>query len=529
MRFKKTISLFIIAFHTLIKAQSSISGDIQLNNDFFMRDTSINAANTPLYDDLKSGTEAWINTNYRNEAWGFSAGLRIDLFYNSNMKYPGTPYSGQGFGAWYIEKTWDNLSLKGGYIYDQIGNGIIYRSFEDRGLGIDRALFGVQGKYKISENTSLKAFVGKQKDNFSLYQSLLKGANIETAWNKNENIQIYPGFAILNRTLDKTDMDLLVNNINALPFDQRFIPKYNVYAATFYNTLNYKNITWNIEAAYKTEDTFTDLNNALRQSKGNVLYTSFSFPLLKKMGWTIQAKRTENFRLSQSPFAANNFVLFNYLPAMSKQNSLRLPARYQAVTQDLSEMAYLADVNFKVNDKLDLESSYSYITDLKNKKNFQEIFGEIHVHAKEHVQLDFGAQYVEYNIDLYQNKPQSPFVYAFAPFAELTYTINKKHSLRSEIQYQYTKQDFGSWLFGLIEYNIAPAWSFALSGMYNAVPKNKNTAKKLYRNAFIAYSHKAHRFTLAYVTQVEGINCTGGVCRYEPAFSGIRLGLNSSF
>ncbi|MBX9448900.1 MAG: hypothetical protein KL787_03955 [Taibaiella sp.] len=45
----------------------------------------------------------------------------------------------------------------------------------------------------------------------------------------------------------------------------------------------------------------------------------------------------------------------------------------------------------------------------------------------------------------------------------------------------------------------------------------------------MAYSKNAHRFSLAYVKQVEGINCTGGVCRYEPAFSGLRLGITSSF
>jgi len=529
MKLKIIISIFCVAFYSLLQAQSTISGDIQLNNDFFVRDTSINASDNLLYDNLKSGTESWINTNFRNEQWGLSAGLRIDLFYNSNMKYPGTPYTGQGIGAWFIEKKWDNLSLKGGYIYDQIGNGIIYRAFEDRGLGIDRALFGAQGKYNISPNTTIKAFVGKQKDNFSLYQSVIKGANIETGWNKKENIQIYPGIAVVNRTIDKTNMDILINNINALPYSERFIPNFNVYTATFYNTLNYKSITWNMEAAYKTDDAFTDINNNLKHNTGSVLYSSLSFPLFGKMGWTLQAKRTENFRLSQNPLESNNFVLFNYLPAMSKQHALRLPARYQAVTQDLSEWAYLADMNYKINDKWELESSYSYITTLKNKKNFQEIFGEIHARPNDKTQIDFGAQYVEYNIDLYQNKPLSPFVYAFTPFAELTYSFTDKHSIRTEVQYQHTKQDFGSWLLGLIEFNIAPAWSFAVSGMYNIAPKNKAADKEFYKNIFIAYSHKAHRFTLAYVTQVEGINCTGGVCRYEPAFSGVRFGLNSSF
>jgi hypothetical protein len=36
-------------------------------------------------------------------------------------------------------------------------------------------------------------------------------------------------------------------------------------------------------------------------------------------------------------------------------------------------------------------------------------------------------------------------------------------------------------------------------------------------------------FGVSYVKQVEGIVCTGGVCRYEPAFNGVRLNLQARF
>ncbi|NDC41125.1 MAG: hypothetical protein EBZ77_06175, partial [Chitinophagia bacterium] len=44
-----------------------------------------------------------------------------------------------------------------------------------------------------------------------------------------------------------------------------------------------------------------------------------------------------------------------------------------------------------------------------------------------------------------------------------------------------------------------------------------------------AFTKGPHRLSLAYVKQVAGINCTGGVCRYEPAFSGIRSTFTTSF
>ncbi|MBK8557085.1 MAG: hypothetical protein IPL65_15525 [Lewinellaceae bacterium] len=50
-----------------------------------------------------------------------------------------------------------------------------------------------------------------------------------------------------------------------------------------------------------------------------------------------------------------------------------------------------------------------------------------------------------------------------------------------------------------------------------------------YPTVGVVYTLKATRFSLAYVKQVEGINCAGGICRYEPTFNGVRLQLNSSF
>ena len=112
----------------------------------------------------------------------------------------------------------------------------------------------------------------------------------------------------------------------------------------------------------------------------------------------------------------------------------------------------------------------------------------------------------------------------------IIYKINNKKSIRSELQYMNTKQDYGSWAFALLEFNIAPKWSFAVSDMYNIKPNKKQVSKAHhYPNIFIARSVGPHRFTAQYVKQVDGINCTGGVCRYEPAFSGFKLGIISTF
>lgn len=43
-----------------------LTGNLEINANFFMRDTLIGAANTPQYDRQLFGADSWLNLNYRN-------------------------------------------------------------------------------------------------------------------------------------------------------------------------------------------------------------------------------------------------------------------------------------------------------------------------------------------------------------------------------------------------------------------------------------------------------------------------------
>jgi hypothetical protein len=97
-----------------------------------------------------------------------------------------------------------------------------------------------------------------------------------------------------------------------------------------------------------------------------------------------------------------------------------------------------------------------------------------------------------------------------------------------------TKQDYGSWLYGLLEYSISPHWIFELSDMWNVVPKEKSdgTGKEdalHFPTAGIVFSSGPTRYAFRFVKQVEGIVCSGGICRLEPAFSGFKFNISSNF
>ncbi|MEC8032204.1 MAG: DUF6029 family protein, partial [Bacteroidota bacterium] len=158
----------------LVFGQGTIYGDLEIRNDYYVRDSLIGASNTAQYDNLKSSVDAWLTVNYANPDWDFDASVRLDGFLHSNLFNPGREaYTGFGIGRFHLRKTVNNLEITGGYIYDQLGSGLIFRAYEDRALGIDDALVGVRTDYKISEAFSIKGMAGMRKQRLGMDRSVI--------------------------------------------------------------------------------------------------------------------------------------------------------------------------------------------------------------------------------------------------------------------------------------------------------------------------------------------------------------------
>lgn len=541
---KLLLPLFLLSLHFTAAAQGgNLSGDFQANYNFYQYDASLAGSDTgtanvnPLYKKSLSGGEAWLTNRFSYK--GFTAFLRLDVFNNSNLYDPQKTFTSYGIGAWSVSKEIGELTITGGYIYDQIGSGLLFRSYEDRGLLIDNALEGVHIRYRPASNITLKAFTGQQKKITPVrlderYQPIIKAFNAEGDFDAGTKIHFSPGIGILNRTLDQTSMDIIVPNINAQPIDTRFEPRYNTYALTGYNTLTAGDFTWYVEGAYKTHEAIVIDNTTgfLADRAGNAEYTTLGYAR-KGIAVNLTGKRTENFVMRTSP----NETLFrgtlNWQPVVARVRPQRLIARYSPASQDISEIAGGMDVIIAPKENLDITLNYTHINTLENVKLYREAFGEVEYRGFKKWILIGAVQYLQYNQDLYQSRPGRPMVIATTGIAEATYRITDKKSLRLEVEYMDNKEDYGSWAFALLEYNIAPRWSFSVSDMYitQLNPENLSglTKSPHYFNAFMAYTKGPHRFTLSYVKQPDGINCTGGVCRYEPAFSGLRFGITSSW
>ena len=539
--------LFLFSFIKNINAQSPenkevstgrLSGAIESQGNFFIRDTAIGAFNTPQYDHQKFGAQSWLNLNYSN--FGFDLGLRFDLFNNSNLLNPTGSYTAQGIGNWYIKKKIDKFDFAAGYLYDQIGSGIIFRSYEARPLAIDNALYGVSAAYHLRKDWKVKVFSGKQKQQFDSYGAVIKGISSDAFFlfgDSTKQWSIALGFGVVGRTFDKETVNQIVGAISSYTVKDSIDAQYNTYSFSAYNTLNAGPFSWYIEGAYKSKDVFFDpfatrnladgttALGKLQNKSGSVLYSSLAYAK-HGLGLTLEGKRTENFTFRTNPFVTLNRGILNFLPPMTKQNSYRLTARYSPATQELGEQAIQAEARYKINKHWGVFVNFSDVKTLSKKRLYQEIFTELTYKEKKYSVIG-GVQVQRYNQEIYENKPGVPMLSTLTPYLEVLYKFTRKKALRCELQYMDTKQDYGSWIFALAEYSAAPHWVFTVSDMYNSKPKK--TSDLHYPTLSAAYTEGSNRVSLSYVKQVEGIVCSGGICRLEPAFSGVRLTLNSVF
>ena len=362
------------------------------------------------------------------------------------------------------------------------------------------------------------------------------------------------GASALNRTLDDGAMSWLVANINTYDRDDQFVPKYNVYGFNGYFTYYLGNFTWNVEANYKSEEAIVDSDNKLKLKDGKVLYTSLSWGKSKikigdktmSLGVNVQARHIDHFVLKTSPNAILLEGLVSYMPSLTKQNTYRLMARYNAPAQDLGEDGIQGEIEAKIGKKTRISFNSSYVQSLAsngkldtttNKMKPIQLFREFNLELVQSIgndKLKLGMQNVNYNQARYEQEPEYEMVVTLTPFFEWLHKTTAGKTFRVEGQYLQTGQDQGSFANMVIEYYFTKNFSMALGDMVNVKPhryKNMAISDEIlhYPSVFVGYVHNNSVYTLSYIKQQAGVNCSGGICRLEPAFSGVRFTVSSNF
>jgi hypothetical protein len=523
-----------------------IHGNMQVDAQYYNPDSSIGAPPVP----EKMLMNSFANINYTKGK--FSAGIRYESYLNVIQGFD-TRYKTNSIPYRYAKYTVDELEVTVGNYYEQFGSGMILRTYEERGLGLDNVFDGLRLKYTIN-GFYLKGLVGTQRNYGTQGLGIVRGfdgeVNLSEAIKKwaDSPTQVKLGGSFVSKYQSGGEI--------TLPSGQPLKVPLNVGATAGRLSVSRKKINVSGEYVYKIND--PSARNEYIYKSGEALLVNASYSK-KGFGFLLGAKRVDNFSFKSDRTAGRSDLDINFIPMLAKMHTYSLLAFYPYATQPTGEVGYQIDLQKKFKKETllggkygtDIAINYSGANGLdttilteaqcdsgrlgyKSKYfamggvYFRDFNIEI-THKFSHkfkLMLVYANQV--YNKDVIQGEPGAETIYSNIGMAELSYKISDERSIRMEMQHLFTHEDQKSWAQGLIEYGAGEHWLLSVQDMYNY--GNDTPSQRFhYYNASIVYIKSATRIQLGYGKQRSGIFCVGGVCRFVPASNGITLSVTSSF
>lgn len=498
------------------------------------------------------------------------AGLRFEYL---EHPLPGFEKDFKGWGVpfFYIKGKLKNAELTLGNIYDQFGSGFIFRTYEERSLGIDNSILGARLVVNPFSGVRLKALSGKQRRYWAHNDAWVSGADLELSLDEwfhalqQSGTYLTLGGSWVNKH-EKADDDLLMVDAS-----HRLNLPENVNAWDARVNLNKGPFNILAEYAQKTQDPSFD--NGYIYRKGYVAMLSGSYSR-KGMSLLLQAKRSDNFSFRSRRSMTGTSSMINHLPAFTEDQTYALAALYPYATHPAGEWAYQAQLGYTFRRHTALGGKYG--TQLKI--NFSHVHGidqsehglllnseplstdqlqpvnnvptyytgvgtkgygssfwkwgggtyyqDIDVQLDKRITRDFKMHLMYMN--QFYNKTvvegEGGMIHSNIFIADLLFNLSRDTKLRTELQYLTTADDDADWAFALAELSVAPHWMFTVSDEYNCGVTNAH-----YWQTYVTYNLGAHRFQLGWGRTRAGYNCSGGVCRYVPESKGFTLSYNYNF
>lgn len=526
-----------------------VTGNIQLDGQISHADTVIGAQNVP--EKLLSNSRADILYTNGN----FSAGLRFEAYLNPMLGFDAR-YKGAGIANYFASYQSELLSVTAGNFYEQFGSGMILRAYEDRYLGLDNSIRGLNVTLRPFKGVTLKALAGSQRF-FWIYQtsSLVRGLDGEVNLNGIINSMAESKLRLTFGAgfVSKYEPDELITSIET-PGYKLNLPR-NVGAGAVRMDLNYGNWSLQAEYAHKGQDPNIMNNYIYRDGEALMVNATYS---QKGFSANIQAKRNDNMCFKSVRSESGEMLYINYIPAITKQHTYAFLSMYPYATQTTGEMGVQGDVMYKIKKGTLLGGKYgtdihlngAVITGIDT-----NTLGGIGTDGYTSSWFKTGdLYYTDLSLEVAKKLSSSTKLtctYGYQIFnpiveghggdlhhnhvvvADLTWKVSKKNVLRFEAEWMGSDSKYsrdvddkrcGDWIMGLVEYNFTGSWFISASDQYAYKDGIGN-----YYNVSVGYTHGATRLQLGYGKQREGLLCIGGVCRQVPASNGLTFSLTTSF
>ena len=501
------------------------------------------------------------------------AGVRAEYLEHPLPGFDDPRFNGWGVSNIYVKALGNGFDVTVGDFYDQFGSGFVFRTYEERSLGIDNSIRGARLNVSAVKGANLKLLGGVQRCFWDWdTDAWLGGADLELNMEQyfkglaDKNITWMIGGSYLMK--HENEEEVLVPGTN---YKLNMDPMVHTFGVR--TRLQSGPYSFMAEYAWKTQDPSKDNDYIYRNGSAVMVSASYS---KKGLSALVQAKRSENMsnRMKRGfvSYLGGNCRL-NHMPAFSYQHTYALPALYPYATQDADgEWAFQGEFGYTFKRRTALGGKYgtklkvnfSYIRGIDKTPTESLIEGVNSTMGTDGYHSKFfgfgGVYYKDINVQLekklsksfklnlmYMNQlynktvveGEGGVVKSNIFVAEGKYQFSPKMTLRGEAQYLQTKQDQGDWYYGLLELSVLPYLMFTISDQYNAnvpyytenkqVDDSKGTHSQHYLLGSVTATYKAHRLQLSYGKTRAGYNCSGGVCRFVPASYGMTVSYNYNF
>ena len=523
---KRTIIILgLIAASSAAMAQDNgyVTGSFESNNHLYVNDPTTEFQSA----DDRFGSNNYLKFDYYKGA--FSAGMQMEAYMPAQIGYP-TELQKYALSNFYLNWKDDNFQVTAGTFYDQFGSGLLFRSWEDRLLGLNNALMGARFAYNWEDKVAFKAIWGMPRLGMEFSDTQVRGADLSVSLSNIiglDNVLLSVEGSVLNKY---SAISIAEEEAGGKP-----------------NSIGWSgrvNFDWN---GFFAKGEMVDLGKkvvAKDIKRGNAQLVELGYNG-RGLGVTLTGRRLEWMGqniVSNSTSSAN---LISYVPAMSTQYTYMLTTLhpYNPQVGDASTAAFNsgemggqldAFYNFRrgtaIGGKrgMKVHANFSTYYALAQEGSFQPgnlLFRDFSFDVEKQWTKEFKMVLLyslqEYNPGYGQYKTtwlSNIFV------ADLLYKWTSELSTRLELQYLKTYEDKKDWMAALLEVNFAPHWSIWGSDMYN-----HGMTKKHYYNVGVSYAKGRTRLALGYGRYKDGFICSGGVCRSIPQYTGANFTITTSF
>jgi len=532
-------------------SKSQVHGSFELDGMYYQADDALG-----ITDSLINGNVFGFNgfADIIYSIGDFSAGFRYEAYLPPIAGFDRS-LDGQGFPYLWASYTTDKFSFTIGNFYEQFGNGLTLRTYQEWTLGYDNSINGARVIYEPIRGLIFKGVYGTQRYFWAPYEKngrgIVKGLDGEINLNDvfssmaDSKVKLMlGGSAVSKYQSDQNPFYVLPQNVAS------FAGRFNLGIGKFNFTSEY---------AYKINDP-SAVNNYIYKAGDALIFTgSYS---TKGLGIFAMFKRIDNMSYKSDQSVTSNALDINFLPPIVEPHTYMLAAMYPYATQPNGEIGFQIQINYKIPKKsklggkygMGISINYSQINNIVREsvsdtsyigqsgtlgwKSDFFAFGDQVFNRDLTIEIDkkfnrkfksiFKYIYQDYDIATILGHTGAPNVKANIAIVDMTWKFTSKKSIRWELQGLWTSEDKGDWAAALVEYTISPHWFFTVADQYNY--GNEHSYEKIhYYTGSFGYTLKTTRFALTYGRQREGVVCVGGVCRQVPASSGFYVTISSSF